>query len=337
MCSRCDDGFRAVDVEVTLAVAEVRRIAIRGREQRAHLRAQPHRVLEAREVVDAPRRDHEHGREHGRTEPLDAHRARLRAGEHRERQRDERHQQHELRTRERARAGHCAERRETLPTRPAPVLIREQYGQHREEHRERFGLQRAVGRPDARVQRGEPGSDEPRARAGDLAADDPDEHDRRGAEEARPQHVREHAVHAEQRRDCQEDEIQRRVFGGLLVNQRVRERLDEALAVGQQVRALVVEARIAARHEVAPLDQHVRDAHREAADGDRGERPHEPPRAAARVDRHRNGGGSTFGPMNVAAGRPRFNISWIFWWVVVGSFASASMNRLSSTCGTRSR
>ena len=50
------------------------------------------------------------------------------------------------------------------------------------------------------------------------------------------------------------------------------ERRDEALAVGEQVRARVVEERVAVRVEVAAVREHVHDPQRERADNDQRER-----------------------------------------------------------------
>ncbi len=63
----------------------------------------------------------------------------------------------------------------------------------------------------------------------------------------------------------------------------IRKRGDEALAVGEQIRCLVVEARITAGVEVAPLGQHHAEADRERAGRDNPE----PDREGARRSRRR--------------------------------------------------
>ena len=113
------------------------------------------------------------------------------------------------------------------------------------------------------------GDDARRARRRPRARADPTSQTVRRAEQARPEQVREHALHPEHRRDREEDDVQRRVLGRGAVQALLdEERRDEALAVGEQVRARVVEERVAVRVEVAAVREHVRDAQRERGDDD---------------------------------------------------------------------
>ena len=320
---------RASDVEVAAERAVVGRVAVRGRQQRADLRAEEHRVLEAGRVVARPGRDHDRRGEDRAAEHLPPVGDRPRPRRERQRHDHEGHQQQELRARERGEAADRTHCREPPPARPAPEPVREPHREGREEHRERLGLEHAVGRPHVRVHRDDRSRAQTDARSSDLPPDQPRDDHRRGAEHTRPEQVREHALHAEHRRDREVHEVQRRVLGRGHAAGREEERRDETLAVGEQVRARVVEERVAARLEVAALDQHVRDPHARARRARSHASAHANPRPAVL---HAELGG----PTKTAVGIPNSSMRAINARVSAGtSGASPSMNRFSSTCATR--
>ena len=115
------------------------------------------------------------------------------------------------------------------------------------------------------------------------------------------------------------------------------ERRDEALAVGEQVRARVVEERVAVRVEVAartrtrtrPAARARRRRRARARGGTSAGRAADACGSIAASDQSLPGG-----PMKTAIGMLRSSICVISVRVLAGTFgASASMNRLSSTCG----
>ncbi len=124
--------------------------------------------------------------------------------------------------------------------------------------------------------------------------------------------------------------------GAVDAERRVELRLDEALAFGEEVRARVVEVRVALGIEVEAVLQHVRDPQRERADGDDRQGRTEPARVRRLIGLgHQAGVG---GPMNTAIGMLRSSICVISCLVAVGTpGAIASMNRLLSTCGHEAR
>src|SRR5207237_9967002 len=91
------------------------------------------------------------------------------------------------------------------------------------------------------------------------------------------QQMGQHTLHAEQGRHRKKDQIERRVFRCIGLRQWIEKWLDEALAVGEQVRAGMVEVRVTLRVEVEPVDEYIRHAQRECPDRDNRKGPAEPP------------------------------------------------------------
>ena len=107
-------------------------------------------------------------------------------------------------------------------------------------------------------------------------SEEPDNHDRRRSEHARPQDVREHAAKPERGRDREEDRVDRRMLRGWdLDAEDLEPRRDERLPLGEQIGARMVEVRVAAEGVVAPLGQDVRDAYGQAPDRDAPQPPGE--------------------------------------------------------------
>ena len=131
-----------------------------------------HRLVEGDPAARQPRREHEHARR-GRHEPGAAvapgQRHHEQGEQHerlaaRQRRRRDRHAQHGAA----ARVGHLAEAQ------------RGQQHERQAQRVDRLRAQRPVGGDQQRVDRGEPGRDQPGARAGDAAPDEPHDDDRAG-------------------------------------------------------------------------------------------------------------------------------------------------------------
>ncbi len=254
------DRLRALDVEIALQRAVVRRVAVRRREQRSELGAQQHRMHETDTVVDGPRREHDRRGEHRRTEPAQPRRPLTVAPHARERHHEQRNQQDQLGSGERAERARHRHQDQAAPTGSAPVMVRKQKCRGSREHRKCLSLQHAVGCPQVRVQGGEHPRDDAEPGAANRAAEQADQPHGAGAEQARPQQVREHALHAEHRRDREEDDVQGRVFGrGAMQPQLDVKRRDEALALGEEIGTRVVEVRVALRVEVTTVREDVHD------------------------------------------------------------------------------
>ena len=181
------DGLRALDVEVALQLAVVGGVAVGRREQRRELRAQQHRVHEARRVVDRPRREHDRRGQHRRAAATAAARATsdrasstpsgtTSSGTSRINS-------------ERASApsrARDADEHEAAPARLLPVPVREAAGWPRPRTSRASRPAAAVGRPEVRVQR----RDAPRRRCR-----------RRAPPTARPSSPINHTVPAPSRHD----------------------------------------------------------------------------------------------------------------------------------------
>ncbi len=110
-----------------------------------------------------------------------------------------------------------------------------------------------------------------------MSAYEPAQRDGRGAEQRRPDLVRQYAAHAEHGGDRQEQHVQRRMIGGceLPAEELVLHGRDEALAVREEVGAVVVEERIAEQRRVTAETEHVHEPHREPDPGDHEHAPRE--------------------------------------------------------------
>ncbi len=92
------------------------------------------------------------------------------------------------------------------------------------------------------MQGGDARGDQPRAGPGEPPTDQARQGHSPRPDDTRPQLVVEHAAQAEHRGEGQGDRVERRVLGGLLdgTQELVGDRHDEALAVGEEVGAVVV-------------------------------------------------------------------------------------------------
>lgn len=250
-------------------------------------------MVEAPQVVADPRRQHGcagHARRH---QPSEAAAHRRPGCRKRERHQQEGHEQEQLGPRQRTGRHRRADRDDPPDRGSVPVAVRQQDRDVDDEDHHRLGQHHGVESPDVRVHRQQPGGQQTHPGPGQATAgQSPDRH-RRGAQQARGQHVPGDGADPDEREHGQVGAVQRWVQGRWAAHPGgQREGVDEALAVREQARRPVVVERVADDDAVVPDQPHVGHPDDERQPGDRRQPDGEPPggptcsEAVACLDRH---------------------------------------------------
>ena len=253
------------------------RIAVGVEQRRAEIRRDDHRMFEPRRVPADPRReDHQHGdrRRSGSCNPF-TYRART---SREERPGKERNEKQFLAASERRKANRDSEHHATSHSRFACDRFGDE--QHERDHycEQRLGQHLRVVHPQVRVERRNRGRDDTGPVAAVAAADEPDQRNRRTAQQARKQAVAHLAAEPDERRSGQHQRVQRRVRSGRIPDAgvRVQERVVPAAAVSEHLRERVEIERVASERLMPLGHQDIADAHDQADNRPR----HDPPRKA---------------------------------------------------------
>ncbi len=281
------------------------RVAARRRQDGALAGRDGDGFREAGEVVDDPRPQHDRTGQAGDHEELEASPPVDVTHEQRQGEDDEREQQDELAAGQRREGARRAHQHRVAESRLAPEQVDRAQRHHRGEDHRGLRHHHAVADPDLRVDRGDGCGHDAGGVPRELAHEETDHDDRRGAEHRRRQTVRGHAVEPDGRPEREVGAVHGRVAGARdvpAVEQPVR-RVDEPVALRQGVRLVVVVERVAPEAiSVVPgcvrggaPPENVEDAHHEPHRG-RGAEPHREARNRARGRRGR-AAARRFGPV----------------------------------------
>jgi hypothetical protein len=258
--------LQAADVP-SAHVVVVGAVAVGPEQRRAVVRRQQHRPLELRQVVGDPGREQRRGRadHEQRSEPPT--RAPGTAPPRQAGEADR--QQPELAARQAREAHQHPEQRAARRGRVLVHVARHQQGERHEQARQRLGHHERVVDPQVRVDRGDPGGDEPDDRTGEAPPDEADHRDGDDAEQGHREALPGHVVAGAEAPRRQPQGCERAVLGP---RQR-REALAEPVALAVPPGLDAVVQRVVEQERVVELDdQEVAEAPQRADAGDQQQR-----------------------------------------------------------------